>query len=163
MQTNMFGLLSINSWFMARWLFIVIPIFHCYSQELSVKGTVYDIETKSVIPYVNIMFKGKPLGTSSDVNGNYELRVTKENIDSHQQILFSSLGYDDRLILLDSLLLMKSISMNQSSIMLQEVVLVDFEKGKRISLPLWTKEKRLKMLYLFQSPKEPSLQQFSAI
>lgn len=57
-------------------------------QQQQVSGKITDIEG-SPIPGVNILIKGTNLGTSSDFEGNYVLKVPNEN----NVLVFSSLGF----------------------------------------------------------------------
>jgi len=55
-------------------------------QTAAIRGTVRDIETNQVIPYVNVVLRGTPFGTSSDEHGNYVI----ENVPSGRYILMAS-------------------------------------------------------------------------
>ena len=46
-----------------------------YSQII--KGTVYDSETKTTIPYAAVYFNRTLVGTASDDEGNFELNIAK--------------------------------------------------------------------------------------
>ncbi len=58
-----------------------------FAQELRVTGTVTDMTDGSVLPGVTVMVKGTTVGTTTDVNGNYELSVAQG-----ATLVFSFLG-----------------------------------------------------------------------
>ena len=51
------------------------------AQTTRVSGKVFDSETKEPLPFVNIIFKGTRIGTTSDFDGNF-LLSTSEKVDS---------------------------------------------------------------------------------
>lgn len=57
------------------------------SQEVTVKGKVYDKETNITLPGVSIMVKGTQNGTSTDFDGNFEMTVEQDQI-----LIFKFLG-----------------------------------------------------------------------
>jgi hypothetical protein len=60
------------------------------AQETTVKGIVYDAQTRETLPFVNIKYKtGKPF-TTTDVDGNYLLRTDAPPSDT---IEISYIGY----------------------------------------------------------------------
>jgi len=56
-----------------------------------IKGTVYDKNTGDIISYATVYFNGTFVGTSSDQNGNFELRISREN--RSMPITVSCIGY----------------------------------------------------------------------
>src|SRR2546423_15081622 len=70
---------------------ITITLFslNCFGQETKISGRVSDPLTNEVIPFASIVFKGTTIGTTSDINGNYELSTTQK-ADS---VIASSIGY----------------------------------------------------------------------
>ena len=72
--------------------FLVILI--CLTSQSSaqitrVKGTVKDASTKETMPFVNLLFKGTTIGTSTDINGVYELQAQR----ACDTLLVSFMGY----------------------------------------------------------------------
>lgn len=60
--------------------FIAITIFllshEVLAQKLTkIKGTVIDADTKEPLPFVNVVFKGANVGTTTDFDGNYYLET----------------------------------------------------------------------------------------
>ncbi|RMG83659.1 MAG: carboxypeptidase-like regulatory domain-containing protein [Bacteroidetes bacterium] len=63
--------------------------FYCNAQQIT--GIVTDSETGKALPFVNIGFVNRGIGTVSDFNGNYALDISKaKHSDS---LKFSYLGY----------------------------------------------------------------------
>ncbi|WP_299222395.1 von Willebrand factor type A domain-containing protein [uncultured Aquimarina sp.] len=60
-----------------------------YAQELTITGTVTDSNTNDPIPGVNILVKGKNIGTQTDLDGNYKIKVSIGDVLS-----FSFIGYE---------------------------------------------------------------------
>ncbi len=61
-----------------------------FSQNCVIKGKITEAETKNPVPFVNIGIKDQHKGTTSDIDGNYELQVAPGDY----VILFSSIGYE---------------------------------------------------------------------
>jgi hypothetical protein len=59
------------------------------AQSTRVFGKVIDAQTKETLPFVNILFKGTTIGTTTDIDGKY-LIETNQRVDS---IMVSYLGY----------------------------------------------------------------------
>ncbi|QZE14012.1 DUF5686 and carboxypeptidase regulatory-like domain-containing protein [Halosquirtibacter laminarini] len=60
--------------------------------RIKINGVVKDARTKEVIPFVNMMIKGKMTGTTTDLDGNFLLT----NLSTKDTILVSAIGYDKR-------------------------------------------------------------------
>ena len=58
--------------------------------ETIIVGEIVNETTGEAIPNVNIRFRGTKVGTTSDANGNYALRV---DMQSKAQLVFSAVGY----------------------------------------------------------------------
>lgn len=61
----------------------------CLGQITHVSGKVTDAETGEPMPFVNIIFKGTTIGTTTDFEGNFKLQ-TQHKVDS---LVASYLGY----------------------------------------------------------------------
>ncbi|MCW9707912.1 SusC/RagA family TonB-linked outer membrane protein [Fodinibius salsisoli] len=67
-------------------------ITNSLAQEVSINGTVTDAEASQTLPGVNVIVKGTSIGTSTNVEGNYEL-----NVPSLQDtLIFSFVGYQTK-------------------------------------------------------------------
>lgn len=82
-------------------LFFVFISFIGFSQN-KVSGTILDINTQLPIAYVNIGFSEKGIGTVSDINGQFELKIPVELEKEVLQI--SHVGYENRSISIQQLL-----------------------------------------------------------
>jgi hypothetical protein len=67
----------------------VLSVFISFGQNTKVIGKVVDAETKEPLPFVNIIFAGTKIGTSTDMDGRYLLE-TSQIADS---IIVSFVGY----------------------------------------------------------------------
>ena len=57
--------------------FLIIQL--TFSQKATVKGKISDSETKEPVPFANLALKGTPVGTSSQIDGMYELKAEPGN------------------------------------------------------------------------------------
>ena len=78
-----------------RWkmIFLSFFIFHfssLYAVETIIVGEIVNETTGEAIPNVNIHFRGTKIGTTSDENGSYVLRV---DMSEKAQLVFSAVGY----------------------------------------------------------------------
>ncbi|WP_445750256.1 TonB-dependent receptor plug domain-containing protein [Polaribacter sp.] len=67
-------------------LLLFLPLV-VLSQEITIKGKVYDKETNETLPGVSILVKGTKVGTYTDFDGNFELKTSKDKI-----LVFSFIG-----------------------------------------------------------------------
>ncbi|GEO02722.1 SusC/RagA family TonB-linked outer membrane protein [Adhaeribacter aerolatus] len=71
-------------------LFLFTVLFQeAWAQNKTVSGTVTDDISKQGLPGVTVLAKGTPVGTSTDVNGNYTLSVPA----NATTLVFSFIGY----------------------------------------------------------------------
>ncbi|MCU0347179.1 MAG: carboxypeptidase-like regulatory domain-containing protein, partial [Saprospiraceae bacterium] len=76
-------------------LFTLLVSAAAFSQKLtSVSGKVIDKDTKEPLPFVTIGFKGTTVGTTTDLDGVYELDAKIAS----SQLEVSSLGYEVQVI-----------------------------------------------------------------
>ncbi|WP_254087199.1 DUF5686 and carboxypeptidase-like regulatory domain-containing protein [Dawidia cretensis] len=59
------------------------------SGQTIVRGVVTDADTKEPLPFVNIVFKGTTIGSTTDIDGRYTVTTNTTNEELH----FSFLGY----------------------------------------------------------------------
>src|SRR5690606_19847696 len=62
-----------------------------FSQEI-ITGKIIDSETKSGLPYANIGVENKNMGTVSDSNGDFKLKLNNI-LDGGDKIIISHIGY----------------------------------------------------------------------
>lgn len=103
-------------------LFIVAPL-SLMSQQIEIKGVVKSI-TNEVLPGVNIYIKGTSTGTSTDIDGKYNLKS-----DNNGTLIFSFLGYKTKEVPVNG---RKTINvvLEEDSSQLDEVVIKGFESVK---------------------------------
>lgn len=113
-----------------RVIFLFIS-FLSFAQEQVAKGVVLDEVTNLPIPYVNISILDSTVGTSSDDDGSYNLRIKEK--DLKKRVKLTSLGYENHEIPVSSLLKSQNIFLKPKSETLEEVVIVDkFEEKLKI-------------------------------
>jgi len=75
-------------------VFLLSPLAFCLSPlqavETIIVGEIINETTGEPVPNVNIHFRSTKIGTTSDENGNYALRV---DMQAKAQLVFSSVGY----------------------------------------------------------------------
>ncbi len=90
------------------------------AQEITVTGTVTDAADGLTIPGVNVLLKGTFSGTSTDVDGKYELKASEGDV-----ITFSFLGYLQKEVTLGSNNVV-NVSLEQDVYSIAEVVTIGY-------------------------------------
>ncbi len=62
------------------------------AQTRTITGTVYDAEDETTLPGVNIVVEGTTTGTTTDVDGQYQISVPADA----ERLIFSFIGYEER-------------------------------------------------------------------
>ena len=70
-------------------LFLLFSICGVKAQKTEISGKITEFDSNNPIPYVTVVFKGTFIGTTSDLNGNYNLSSTKAT----STIQISAVGY----------------------------------------------------------------------
>ncbi|MGS2761876.1 SusC/RagA family TonB-linked outer membrane protein [Sinomicrobium sp. M5D2P9] len=96
-------------------------------QEKTVEGTVID-DKGTPLPGVNILVKGKPKGTSTDFDGNYELSVTEDDV-----ITFSYVGFISQEVAVSGKTRI-DVTMQEDAQQLDEVVITGYSAQDKKSL-----------------------------
>ncbi|MDC0313857.1 carboxypeptidase-like regulatory domain-containing protein, partial [Flavobacteriales bacterium] len=52
---------------------ILLLSINSFGQKTKVYGTVTDAKTGETLPFVNVVFQGSKIGSTTDLNGKYEL------------------------------------------------------------------------------------------
>ncbi len=74
------------------WCLIFWSITDIHAQEVKrLKGHLVETRTGKSIPYVTVRIKGVPLGTITDLNGQFAIRLPAKYFTS--KLIFSSVGY----------------------------------------------------------------------
>lgn len=107
-------------------LLISFPL-SIYAQNKTITGTVRD--AVDVVIGASVKVKGTSIGTITDMDGNFKLSVPA----SAKELVVSFIGYDDQTLTLGN----KShfdVTLQASSVMLDEVVAIGYAKVKRKDL-----------------------------
>ncbi|WBL44462.1 carboxypeptidase-like regulatory domain-containing protein [Algoriphagus halophytocola] len=99
-------------------LLVSLQASRVYAQTL-ISGTVTDADTKETLVGVNILVKGKVIGTISDLSGNYSLSVNQEPPFT---LVFSMVGYNAQEIEITGGQSNLDVQLMETAIMGQEVV-----------------------------------------
>ncbi len=91
-----------------------------YSQDIRLKGTITDKETKVPIAGASIALKGKLTGTISDANGNFSLNIFSK---PPLVLVISSVGFQKQEIEINDASQSLSIGLAQRSELLDETVI----------------------------------------
>jgi len=89
--------------------------------QQTVKGVVKDKATGETLPGVSVVVKGTTNGTSTDFDGNFELR----NVKTGDVLVFSYLGFTDKEVTLESNFNL-TVELEESSQRLDEIVVVGY-------------------------------------
>jgi len=94
----------------------------------SVKGVVTDRTGEPLIG-VSVSVEGTTIGSMTDIDGNYEIRVPSE----HSKIKFSYIGYKDQIVDITGKTTI-DIRMDEDNALLDEVVVVGYGTQKKASM-----------------------------
>ena len=70
--------------------FLIFHFSFLNAVETIIVGEIVNETTGEAIPNVNVHFRGTKIGTTSDENGSYALRV---DMNAKSQLVFSAVGY----------------------------------------------------------------------
>ncbi|MEL4307095.1 carboxypeptidase-like regulatory domain-containing protein [Joostella sp. CR20] len=104
-----------------------------FSQN-EIVGKVLDANSSEVIPYVNIGVEGKNIGTISKDDGSFRIQLT--NKLQGASITFSCVGFEKKTVAISALKKNPEVTLTPNILMLDEVVLSEFKKQKRIDKKL---------------------------
>ncbi|WP_100626988.1 TonB-dependent receptor [Algoriphagus formosus] len=88
--------------------------------QTTISGTVVDADTKETLVGVNIIVKGKVIGTISDLDGNFTLNVNQEPPFT---LIFSMVGYSSQEVEITGGISNLEIELAESTVLGQEVVI----------------------------------------
>ncbi len=95
---------------------------------ITVSGTIYDIDTDEPLIGVNILVKGKDVGTATDFDGKFSLEV-----EENATLVFSYIGYNEKEVKVRNAKL-GDIYLESDAKQLEEVVVVGYGTQKRSDL-----------------------------
>ena len=107
-------------------LFVLLTVA-VSAQNMRVSGSVKDSATGEGIPFASVVVKGTMIGTSTDVNGNYQL-----NAPANGTLEFTAVGY----VLVDEAVggrAVINISLDPDSESLDESIVVAYGTAKKSS------------------------------
>ena len=95
--------------------------------QQTITGTVTDAESGETLPGVNIQVTGTTIGTTTDLNGQYELRNVP---DDAQQLTFSFVGYQQQIVDIDDRNVI-NVELAQEIALLDDVVVIGYGERQR--------------------------------
>lgn len=99
------------------------------AQVLTVNGTVVDARTNTPLPGVNIVVQGTTVGTITDVNGKYSIRVENPSAS----LVFSYVGYVTQTIPVNNRSVI-DVAMSEEVVALNELVVIGYGTQRRADL-----------------------------
>lgn len=82
-------------------LLLMLCNYSIDAKELLIKGVIKDAAQLTPLSYVNIGIVNTATGTITAPNGTFELHI-KDEVDLQSQIMISHLGYEDKILTLQS-------------------------------------------------------------
>ena len=107
-------------------LFFAAPVL--YAQEMILSGEVKDDATGEPVIGANVSVKGSTTGTSTDIDGNFSLRVAPGT-----DLVFSCIGYEDEIFRVKAGQAFVIVAMTADAVMLEETVVVGYGQQKKAS------------------------------
>ncbi len=108
-------------------LFMLAPAV--LAQEKTITGKVIASDTKEPMPGVNVIVKGKTIGTMTGVDGAYSIKVPSD----HEILVFSFIGYANQEISVSGKTVI-NVTLEQQKTALDEVVVVGYGTVKKSDL-----------------------------
>ncbi len=110
-------------------LFVTMSFaFQAFAQEIQVTGKVSDAKDGSSLPGATVQVKGTTIGTLTDIDGKYSIKVKSGTILS-----FSFIGYNAQEITITNQATV-NVSLQQASTMLDQIVVVAYGTKKKSDL-----------------------------
>ena len=100
-----------------------------YAQQFSITGVVTDKKLKEPIIGASVIVKGTTNGTVTDLDGNFTIQVSKENV-----LVISFIGYITQEIKVNENQTSYNIQMSEDTQTLDEVVVVGFGTQRKANL-----------------------------
>lgn len=107
---------------------LLLSITMSAQESITVKGQVISEVDNMPIPVVNVVILGTTTGTSTDIDGNYQINVKNGDV-----LQFSYIGYVTQLIPIDNQTTL-NVSMQEDASELDEVVLIGYGTQKKSHL-----------------------------
>lgn len=114
---------------------LIITVLLISNQQFGqLKSVIIDSETKEKIPFVNIWVENESIGTTSNLNGEFELKINESKI-----IVFSAIGYETRRI--SSEVIKSVVKLNPIATKLDEVVITPKSQNLTLAIARFKKSK----------------------
>jgi TonB-linked SusC/RagA family outer membrane protein len=98
-------------------------------QDVTIKGKVVSAQDGETLPGVSVSDTNNPsLGTVTDINGNYQLKVNPDT----KSLTFSYLGYKNMVVAIQSKTVI-NVSLEEDIAKLSEVVVVGYGEQKKVN------------------------------
>jgi hypothetical protein len=106
------------------YVILLLTTLQAAAQPTKVYGTITDKKSQAPIPFANLIFKGTPIGTSSNEAGTYAIESPK----SFDSIVVSAMGYKKQTLFIQRNKTQRlNITLESSNYKLKEIVV---KKGK---------------------------------
>lgn len=108
-------------------LFLVLAFFclQSFAQKHALTGQVTSAEDGIPLPFASVVIKGTTIGTSTDMDGKYQIEVSKDEV-----LVFSLIGFTSNEILVGNNTEM-NVTLNVETTGLDEVVVVGYGVQKK--------------------------------
>ena len=106
---------------------MLIFSFEALAQEQIVTGKVLDTQLKEGMPGVNVQVKGSTVGTITDFDGNYSIKVNSPK----SVLVFTFIGFSTQEVTVGNKTVI-NVEMKEDAQALEEVVVVGYEKMHRL-------------------------------
>lgn len=106
--------------------FIIVQ--YGYSQDISIKGQVWDQALGEPMVGVNVSVRGTTNGVITDFDGNFIINVKKNDV-----LVFSFIGYKDVIVVVKPGLNLSKVLMSEDTQQIEEVIVVGYGQQKKAS------------------------------
>ena len=103
---------------------VLIPMYG--QSDITIRGKVVSVTDQSELIGVNVLLKGTSSGTITDVDGNFQLKVSP-----NATLVFSNIGYNDLELNLTPGKTQYTVAMTEDSQLIDEVVVVGYGVQKK--------------------------------
>jgi TonB-linked SusC/RagA family outer membrane protein len=136
-----------------QFIFLITVSFTTFSQQIEIKGRVTD-DNGTTLPGVNVVLKGTTIGTITDAEGNYLIKIYKPS----DILQFSYVGYVTQEITVGDKTVI-NVTMLQDLTKLEEVVVVGYGTMKKSDLTGAVSNVKTKEIPIIASPSIDNLLQ----
>ncbi|MGI9542392.1 MAG: carboxypeptidase-like regulatory domain-containing protein, partial [Cyclobacteriaceae bacterium] len=107
---------------------------HDLIAQYSLSGKTKDAQTGKPIPFVNVWITGSSYGTSTNIDGDFEMKIGTKWLGQGHTISLSSIGYNSQQLTLDQMDLSANqlINLEPTATSLSEVVIQGKRKKKEV-------------------------------